>query len=159
MLVARDDESHRDLAAQVKAREVLREYTALVEGHLDSRKGTIDAPLGRHRRRRTKMAVRGTASREARTHFETIEVLPSDTLLLARLETGRTHQIRVHFAAIDHPVAGDPEYGSRGRHGLERQFLHASRLTFRHPRTGEEMTFSSKLPDDLEAALERARAS
>jgi 23S rRNA pseudouridine1911/1915/1917 synthase len=159
MLVARDDESHRDLAAQVKAREVVREYTALVEGHLDSRKGTIDAPLGRHRRRRTRMAVRGTASREATTHFETIEVLPSDTLLLARLETGRTHQIRVHFAAIDHPVAGDPEYGSRGRHGLERQFLHASRLTFRHPRTGEQMTFSSKLPGDLEAALERARAS
>jgi 23S rRNA pseudouridine1911/1915/1917 synthase len=159
MLVARGDESHRDLAAQVKGREVVREYTALVEGHLDSRAGTIDAPLGRHRRRRTRMAVRGTASREARTHFETIEVLPADTLVLARLETGRTHQIRVHFAAIDHPVAGDPEYGARGRHGLERQFLHASRLSFRHPQTGESMTFSSSLPQDLEAALERARLS
>jgi 23S rRNA pseudouridine1911/1915/1917 synthase len=157
MLVARNEESHRDLAAQVKAREVVREYTALVEGHLDSRSGTIDAPLGRHRRRRTKMAVRGTASREARTHFETIEVLPSDTLVLARLETGRTHQIRVHFNAIGHPVAGDPEYGAKGRHGLERQFLHATRLTFRHPRTGQEMTFSSELPEDLHAALERAR--
>jgi 23S rRNA pseudouridine1911/1915/1917 synthase len=157
MLMARDEESHRDLAAQVKAREVVREYTALVEGHLDSRSGTIDAPLGRHRRRRTRMAVRGTASREAKTHFETLETLPADTLVLARLETGRTHQIRVHFAAIDHPVAGDPEYGSRGRHGLERQFLHASRLTFRHPQTGEQMTFNSELPEDLQAALERAR--
>jgi 23S rRNA pseudouridine1911/1915/1917 synthase len=74
-----------------------------------------------------------------------------------RLETGRTHQIRVHFDAIGHPVAGDPEYGSRGRHGLERQFLHASRLGFRHPGTGEEVEFTSALPDDLEAALERAR--
>jgi 23S rRNA pseudouridine1911/1915/1917 synthase len=157
MVVARDEEAHRDLAAQVKAREVVREYTALVQGHLDSRSGTIDAPLGRHRRRRTQMAVRGTASREARTHFETVEVLPADTLVLARLETGRTHQIRVHFAAIDHPVVGDPEYGAKGRHGMERQFLHASRLTFRHPRTGEEMTFESALPADLVEALDRAR--
>jgi 23S rRNA pseudouridine1911/1915/1917 synthase len=157
MLVARNEEAHRNLAAQVKSREVVREYTALVEGHLDSRTGTIDAPLGRHRRRRTKRAVKGTGSREARTHFEVIETLPADTLVRARLETGRTHQIRVHFAAIGHPVAGDPEYGSRGRHGLQRQFLHASRLSFRHPRTGEEMTFSSELPEDLRAALEVAR--
>jgi 23S rRNA pseudouridine1911/1915/1917 synthase len=105
------------------------------------------------------MAVRGTGSREARTHFEVIEFLPGDTLLRARLETGRTHQIRVHFAAIGHPVAGDPEYGSGGRHGLTRQFLHASRLSFRHPRTGEEMTFESPLPEDLEAALARARGA
>jgi 23S rRNA pseudouridine1911/1915/1917 synthase len=103
--------------------------------------------------------VRGAGSREARTHFAAIETLPSDTLVLARLETGRTHQIRVHFAAIDHPVAGDPEYGSRGRHGLGRQFLHASRLAFTHPTTGERMEFSSALPEDLRSALERARAS
>ena len=100
--------------------------------------------------------MKGAGSREARTHFEVIEILPADTLVHARLETGRTHQIRVHFAAIGHPVAGDPEYGSRGRHGLERQFLHASRLRFRHPRTGEEMEFTSELPADLRAALERA---
>ena len=86
-----------------------------------------------------------------------IETLPADTLAHARLETGRTHQIRVHFAAIGHPVAGDPEYGSRGRHGLERQFLHASRLAFAHPHTGEDMEFVSELPEDLQAALERAR--
>jgi 23S rRNA pseudouridine1911/1915/1917 synthase len=157
MLVARNDETHKALSAAVKRREVVREYTALVEGHLGSRTGTIDAPLGRHRRRRTRMAVRGTASREARTHFEVIENLPADTLVHARLETGRTHQIRVHFAAIDHPVAGDPEYGTRGRPGLERQFLHASRLEFRHPRTEELLSFTSELPDDLRAALERAR--
>jgi 23S rRNA pseudouridine1911/1915/1917 synthase len=157
MLVARNEESHRALARMVKGREVVREYTALVEGRLGSRTGTIDAPLGRHRRQRTRRAVKGAGSREARTHFEVIETLPSDALVHARLETGRTHQIRVHFAAIGHPVAGDPEYGSRGRHGLERQFLHASRLSFAHPRTGEQMTFTSELPDDLRAALKRAR--
>jgi 23S rRNA pseudouridine1911/1915/1917 synthase len=156
MLIARNDESHRALARMVKAREVGREYTALVEGHLGSRSGTIDAPLGRHRRERTKRAVRGAGSREARTHFEVIQTLPGDSLVHARLETGRTHQIRVHFAAIGHPVAGDPEYGSRARHGLERQFLHSSRLGFEHPRTGEAMEFRSDLPEDLRAALSQA---
>jgi 23S rRNA pseudouridine1911/1915/1917 synthase len=157
MLVARNEESQRALARMVKAREVEREYTALVEGRLGSRTGTIDAPLGRHRRQRTKRAVKGAGSREARTHFEVIEALPADTLVRALLETGRTHQIRVHFAAIGHPVAGDPEYGSRGRHGLERQFLHASRLAFTHPRTEERLEFASALPDELRAALEKAR--
>jgi len=157
MLVARNDQAHRALSAAVKRREVVREYTALVEGHLGSRTGMIDAPLGRHRRQRTKRAVKGTGSREARTHFEILEMLPADTLVQARLETGRTHQIRVHFAAIDHPVAGDPEYGSRGRHALERQFLHASRLEFTHPRTEERLSFRSELPDDLRQALDRAR--
>jgi 23S rRNA pseudouridine1911/1915/1917 synthase len=159
MVVARNDQAHKELARTVKAREVEREYTALVEGHLDSRSGTIDAPLGRHRRRRTQRAVKGAGSREARTHFEVIEVLSADTLLHARLETGRTHQIRVHFASIGHPVAGDPEYGSRGRHGLERQFLHASRLEFTHPRTEERLSFTSELPEDLQNALERARTA
>jgi 23S rRNA pseudouridine1911/1915/1917 synthase len=159
MLVARNDAAHRALSAAVKRRDLLREYTALVEGHLESRTGTIDAPLGRDRRRRTKRAVKGTGSREARTHFEVIEQLARDTLLHARLETGRTHQIRVHFGAIGHPVAGDPEYGARGRYGLERQFLHASRLEFTHPRTERRLTFTSELPADLKAALERARAA
>lgn len=157
MLVARNDDAQRALARQVKAREVEREYTALVEGRLGSRTGTIDAPLGRHRRERTKRAVKGSGSREARTHFDAIEVLPHDTLVHVRLETGRTHQIRVHFAAIGHPVAGDPEYGAAGRHGLTRQFLHASRLAFAHPRTGERLEFTSELPEDLAEALGRAR--
>jgi 23S rRNA pseudouridine1911/1915/1917 synthase len=159
MVVARNDEAHGELARMVKAREVLREYTALVEGQLGSRTGTIDAPLGRHRRQRTKRAVKGAGSREARTHFEVIETLPADTLVHARLETGRTHQIRVHFAAIRHPVVGDREYGARGRHGLERQFLHASRLGFTHPRTQERLEFTSELPADLRKALRRAHGS
>ena len=157
MVVARTGEAHSALSAAIKRREVRREYTALVQGTLDSRRGTIDAPLGRDRRRRTRMAVRGAAQRAARTHFEVLAALPQDSLVRVRLETGRTHQVRVHFAAIGHPVAGDPEYGERGRHGLERQFLHASRLAFRHPTTGKAMVFTSALPADLRGALERAR--
>ena len=157
MVVARTEDAHRELSRQIKAREARREYLALVEGSLESRTGTIDAPLGRDRRRRTRRAVRGAGEREARTHFEVIEQLPADTLVSARLETGRTHQIRVHFAAIGHPVAGDAEYGGRARHGLERQFLHAGRLGFTHPRSGEELSFESELPPDLAGALETAR--
>lgn len=156
MVVARSEQAHRALAEQIRSREAKREYRALVEGHL-SRTGTIDAPIGRDRRRRTRMAVRGSGSRQARTHFEVLESLPADTLLTARLETGRTHQIRAHFDAIGHPVAGDPQYGSVGRHGLARQFLHSTRLAFRHPGTGEALEFESSLPGDLADALERAR--
>ena len=96
------------------------------------------------------MAVSGAGSREARTHFEVLELLPAETYLEARLETGRTHQIRAHFAAIGHPLAGDPTYGARGRYGLERQFLHAHRLAFAHPRhAASGSSFSSELPADL----------
>jgi len=158
MVVARSDEAHRELSRQIKAREVRREYLTLVSWALESRSGTIDAPLGRDRRRRTRRAVRGAGEREARTHFEVIERLPADTLVRARLETGRTHQIRVHFAAIGHPVVGDPEYGGAGRHGSERQFLHAARLELTHPGTGERLAFESPLPPDLEDVLARARA-
>ncbi|MGZ5411745.1 MAG: RluA family pseudouridine synthase [Solirubrobacterales bacterium] len=157
MVVARTEAAHGELSRQIKAREVEREYVALVEGALESRTGTIDAPLGRDRRRRTRRAVRGAGEREARTHFEVIGALPADTLVAARLETGRTHQIRVHFAAIGHPIAGDPEYGTAGRHGLSRQFLHARRLALRHPADGRELSFESPLPRDLADALERAR--
>ena len=159
MVVARTEASHRALASQVAAREVHREYIALVEGQLASREGTIDAPIGRSHRDPSRMAVAGRAQRQARTHFRVLELLPADTLAEVRLETGRTHQIRAHFAAIDHPVAGDPTYGSEGRHGLSRQFLHSRRLAFRHPGTGEEVSYESPLPEDLEAALERARAA
>jgi 23S rRNA pseudouridine1911/1915/1917 synthase len=157
LLVARDDETHRRLAARIKAREVRRTYLALVEGRLRSRTGTIDAPLGRDYRAPERRAVGGRAPREARTHFTVLESLPADALVEARLETGRTHQIRAHFAAIGHPVAGDPRYGHGGRHGLARQFLHSARLGFRHPMSGEELEFESPLPDDLAQALERAR--
>ena len=156
MVVARNEVAHAELSRQIRKREAKREYRALVVGALSSRTGTIDAPLGRHRRRPTDMAVRG-GGKEARTHFEVLEVLPADTLVAARLETGRTHQIRAHFAAIGHPVAGDPRYGEAGRHGLTRQFLHSTELAFVHPRTGRQMRFHSELPEDLRAALKRAR--
>ena len=158
MLVARGDEAHRRLAAQIKAREVGRTYLALIEGRPRSRSGTIDAPLGRDYRAPVRRAVGGRAPREARTHFKVLETLPADTLVEVRLETGRTHQIRTHFAAIAHPVAGDRQYGHAGRHGLTRQFLHSASLGFRHPFTGEEMKFTAPLPPDLAEALERARA-
>jgi 23S rRNA pseudouridine1911/1915/1917 synthase len=157
MIVARTDEAHRRLAEMIQAREVRRAYLALVEGVPRSRSGTIDAPLGRDYRAPERRAVGGRGARAARTRFEVIEVLAADALVEARLETGRTHQIRAHFAAIGHPVCGDPRYGHRGRHGLERQFLHSARLGFIHPITGGEMEFASPLPADLTAALELAR--
>jgi 23S rRNA pseudouridine1911/1915/1917 synthase len=159
LVVARDDATHAALQEQVRQRRVERAYLALAEGRLGSRTGTIDAPIGRAARRRHRMAVAGAASREARTHFEAVEPLARDTYLEARLETGRTHQIRAHFAAIGHPLAGDETYGGRRRLGLERQFLHAHRLAFDHPAGGERLEFSSPLPDDLSAALEAARAA
>lgn len=158
MIVARDDEAHRLLSALIKAHQVERTYLALIEGRPRSRSGTIDAPLGRDHRAPEKRTVRGRGARDARTHFEVVEVLRADSLVEARLETGRTHQIRAHFAAIGHPVAGDPRYGHPGRLGLERQFLHSAGLAFTHPFTGERLEFESPLPADLAAALDRARA-
>ncbi len=157
MVVARTEEAHRRLSVMVRARELERVYISLVEGRLASRTGTIDAPIGRSHRDRTRMAVSGSAQRQARTHFEVLEVLPADCLVQARLETGRTHQIRAHFAAIGHPVAGDPQYGTAGRHALARQFLHSARLGFRHPFKERELVFDSELPEDLLGALECAK--
>jgi 23S rRNA pseudouridine1911/1915/1917 synthase len=157
MIVARNGEAHRRLAAQVKARELGRAYLALVEGHPRSRTGTIDAPLGRDYRAPERRAVGGRAARPARTRFQVLDLLSEDALVEARPETGRTHQIRVHFAAIGHPVAGDPRYGHAGRHGLARQFLHSARLGFRHPFTDEEIELESDLPEELDQALRNAR--
>jgi 23S rRNA pseudouridine1911/1915/1917 synthase len=159
MLVARTEEAHRRLAAEIKARRVARAYLALVEGHPRSRTGVIDAPLGRDYRAPERRAVGGRAAREARTRFTVLELLPEDALVEAHLETGRTHQVRAHFAAIGHPLAGDPRYGRGGRHGLDRQFLHSARLGFRHPFTGRELEFESRLPPDLERALRIARGT
>jgi 23S rRNA pseudouridine1911/1915/1917 synthase len=157
LVVARDDAAHAALQEQVRAREVERVYLALAGGRLASRTGTIDAPIGRAARQRHRMAVSGAASRQARTHFTVLELLPRESYLEARLETGRTHQIRAHFAAIGHPLSGDTTYGGAARYGLGRQFLHAHRLAFTHPRSGERLSFSSPLPADLAAALEAAR--
>jgi 23S rRNA pseudouridine1911/1915/1917 synthase len=158
LVVARDDEAHAALQAAVGRRDVERVYLALAGGRVASRTGTIDAPIGRASRQRHRMAVSGAASRQARTHFEVRELLPRESYLEARLETGRTHQIRAHFAAIGHPLTGDETYGGASRYGLGRQFLHAHRLAFEHPRSGERMSFESPLPEDLAAALEQARA-
>ncbi len=156
MVVARSEQVHRRLQAELQARRIEREYLALVEGRPPARSGTIEAPIGRDPRVRTRMAVGGAAARAARTHFTLERALPSTSLLRLKLDTGRTHQIRVHLRAIGHPVAGDPEYGSAGLLGLERQFLHATRLAFVHPVSGEPLEVCSPLPADLRAALERA---
>ncbi|HEU4906166.1 MAG TPA: RluA family pseudouridine synthase [Solirubrobacterales bacterium] len=159
LVVARDDETHAALQELVRRREVERVYLALAGGRLASRTGTIDAPIGRAARQRTRMAVSGAASRQARTHFEVLELLAAESYLEAKLETGRTHQIRAHFGAIGHPLCGDATYGGEQRYGLERQFLHAHRLAFVHPGSGERMSFASELPADLAAALAAARAA
>jgi 23S rRNA pseudouridine1911/1915/1917 synthase len=156
MVVARDEEAHRRLQSAIAERLVEREYLALVEGRPPARTGTIDAPVGRDPRVRTRMAVGGSGAREARTHFTLQRSLPKASLLSLLLETGRTHQIRVHLQAIGHPVCGDPEYGTAGLYGLERQFLHATRLAFEHPISGEALEFTAPLPPDLQSALERA---
>ena len=158
LVVARSEEAHRALRAALQARAITRGYLVLVEGRPPARTGTIDAPLGRDRRVRTRMSTDTDVPREAVTHFEIERALPRTTLLRVRLETGRTHQIRAHMQAIGHPVVGDPEYGTPGRLGLERQFLHATRLAFDHPVTGEPVDVSSPLPPDLQAALDRAAA-
>jgi 23S rRNA pseudouridine1911/1915/1917 synthase len=156
LVVAKSDAVHRALKALLAARRLRREYLALVDGHPSARTGTIDAPIGRHRRDRKLMSIDSDDPREARTHFEIERLLPDSALLRVVLETGRTHQIRVHLAAIGHPVCGDPQYGTRGRHGLTRQFLHAARLAFAHPVTGEDVDARSELPGDLAVALEQA---
>jgi 23S rRNA pseudouridine1911/1915/1917 synthase len=153
MLVAKGEPAQRQLGAVLRRREVEREYLALVAGRLRSRSGTIDAPIGRDPRRRTRMSTTTDKPREARTHFEVEELLEGFTLVRARLETGRTHQIRAHFAAIGHPLAGDTEYGGRRVSGLERQFLHSARLALDLPWSGVHHEWRSELPADLRAAL------
>jgi 23S rRNA pseudouridine1911/1915/1917 synthase len=157
LVVARSPEAHRRLQEMVKARDVTREYLALVVGRPRSQRGTIEAPIGRDRHDGQRHSLDTDMPRDAVTHFEVEELVPRHALLRVTLETGRTHQIRVHLAAIDLPVAGDPVYGRPEELGLERQFLHAARLAFTHPITGAEIDVSSPLPADLAAALERAR--
>jgi 23S rRNA pseudouridine1911/1915/1917 synthase len=157
LVVARSEEAHAALQDAVRRREVERRYLALVRGHPRSRTGRIDAPIGRDRRDRTLRSLDTDEPRDSITHFELVESLPGHALLDVTLQTGRTHQIRVHLAAIALPVAGDSRYGAPGDLGLARQFLHAHRLRFSHPITGEQIELSSPLPPDLEAALGRAR--
>jgi 23S rRNA pseudouridine1911/1915/1917 synthase len=160
MVVAKSEPMHRALQALIRARELEREYLALVEGRPDARSGTIDAPIGRDRERRRVVSVRSDAARVARTHFEVEQAYPRTTLLRVRLETGRTHQIRAHMAAIGHPIVGDPQYGggeSGHRLGLTRQFLHSAKLRFTHPIGGADTCCESKPPADLQQTQLAAR--
>jgi 23S rRNA pseudouridine1911/1915/1917 synthase len=156
LVVARTETAHAALRDMLRDRAITREYLALVEGRPAARAGTIDAPLGRDRRVRTRVSTDTDEPRPAITHFETEQAFEAFTLLRVRLETGRTHQIRAHLLAIGHPVAGDPEYGHKGLLGLDRQFLHAERLAFTHPLTDAAIEVRSPLPDDLTKALARA---
>ncbi|MDX6478898.1 MAG: rRNA synthase [Gaiellaceae bacterium] len=157
MVVARSAEAHRRLQALLRRRDLKREYLALVVGRPRSRTGVIEAPIGRDRTNPLRHSLDTANPRDAVTHFEVEELLPRHALLRVSLETGRTHQIRVHLAAIDLPVAGDPTYGRPAELGLERQFLHAARLAFPHPITEAPVDVRSELPPDLNAALDRAR--
>lgn len=157
LVVAKSDRVHRALKQLLAERRLRREYLALVAGHPEARTGTIDAPIGRHRRDRVLMSIDTDEPREARTHFELVRMLPTAALVRVTLETGRTHQVRVHLAAIGHPVCGDPQYGTVGQYGLTRQFLHAARLAFAHPLTGVDVDVRSELPADLLRALAAAQ--
>jgi 23S rRNA pseudouridine1911/1915/1917 synthase len=160
LVLARSEAVHAALQEAIRRREVEREYLALVSGRLGSRTGTIDAAIGRDRANRTLMSTRTDKPRRAVTHFEVLEELPGRALLRVTLETGRTHQIRAHMAAIGHPVCGDQAYGGRvcGREiGLTRQFLHSARLVFSHPVTRERVECESKPPADLRRALDAVR--
>jgi 23S rRNA pseudouridine1911/1915/1917 synthase len=155
LVIAKSEAVHRALQELIRRRALRREYRALVEGCPPARSGTIDAPIGRDRRARTRMSTDTDVPRAARTRFELEHAYAGFALLRVTLETGRTHQIRVHLQAIGHPVAGDPEYGTAGELGLTRQFLHAARLAFAHPVTGEPLDVSSPLPPDLQRVLDR----
>ena len=172
LLVAKHDRSHRHLSAQLQTRQLQRRYVALVRGRLPALQGTIEAPIGRHPRHRQKMAVVGRYGRAARTHYRVVEAWGPVSLVRLALETGRTHQIRVHLAHIGHPVVGDPVYGPGplrfpGHAALEqavnafpRQALHAEHIRFQHPESEQWLEFTSPLPADMAtllAALHRVR--
>ncbi len=158
MVVAKSDFAYENLKESFRTRTVKKVYHALVQGHPDPSSGTIDAPISRHPQENYKYAI-VQGGRESVTHYETLEAFPYASLLKIELETGRTHQIRVHMSAIKHPCVGDPMYGAdpklAEKLGLTRQWLHATSLTFKHPRTGAEVTFDSPYPQDLASSLKR----
>jgi 23S rRNA pseudouridine1911/1915/1917 synthase len=160
MVVAKSERAYTLLKRAFRDRTVDKVYLALVQGHPDPFDGVIDAPIGRHPGHDWKMAI-VDGGRHSVTHYETVEAFRSTTLLKVHLETGRTHQIRVHMAAIHHPCCGDPLYGCdpvlAAELGLERQWLHAKELSFTHPGTGEWVTYASPLPEDLRHALDVVR--
>lgn len=159
LIIAKDDATHRALSRQIQERNILREYIAMVHGHLREEKGTVILPIGRSRSDTGKMAVRGRAARDAVTHFQLEEQFADCALVRCRLETGRTHQIRVHMRAIGHPILGDPLYGiKKERYKLPHQLLHAQHLAFTHPKTKEPMEFVSEPPKPFSSFLAKQRA-
>lgn len=156
LMVAKNDQAHEKLAAQLKDKTSLREYVALVHGEIPHEKGTIDAPIGRAKEDRKKQAIIDDG-RPAVTHFTVIEQFSDFTLVTLKLETGRTHQIRVHMRYIGYPIAGDPTYGPKKTLKGNGQFLHAKTLGFKHPTTGEFLTFEAPLPTIFENTLEELR--
>jgi 23S rRNA pseudouridine1911/1915/1917 synthase len=158
IMVAKNDLAHLELARQLKERRVTRRYIALAHGNFAEDRGTVDAPIGRHPRDRQRMAVVSQGGRHAVTHYRVLERFGPYTLLELRLETGRTHQIRVHMAYLGHPLVGDLKYGpSRPHFDLQGQFLHAATLGFHHPREGEYMEFTAPLPGELQDILARLK--
>lgn len=156
LMIAKNDAAHESLASQLKAKTSTREYVALVHGNIAHQNGTIEAPIGRSKVDRQKMAV-VEDGKAARTHFQVLERFGDYTLVSCQLDTGRTHQIRVHMKYIGHPLAGDPKYGPKNTLAGNGQYLHAAKLGFTHPKTGENLTFEAPLPDDFEQVLEKLR--
>ncbi|WP_116077233.1 RluA family pseudouridine synthase [Asanoa ferruginea] len=160
MVVAKSERAYTGLKRAFKVREVDKRYSAVVQGHLDPLRGTIDAPIDRHPHHDYRWAV-VSGGKPSVTHYDTVEAFPAASLVDVRLETGRTHQIRVHFSALRHPCVGDLTYGAdptlSARIGLSRQWLHARALSFVHPGTGDEVLFESGYPDDLQHALDVLR--
>ena len=159
LVVAKTNNAHISLSEQIKNKTVTREYVCVASGIITADKGVIDAPIGRHPTERKMMTVTSRNSKHAVTHFEVLERFYNTTYLRCRLETGRTHQIRVHLKYINHPVLGDPLYGARkNMYSLKGQALHARTLGFIHPKTGEYMEFNADLPDYFKTLLERLRS-
>jgi 23S rRNA pseudouridine1911/1915/1917 synthase len=158
LVVAKTEQAYARLQSLVRKRSLEREYLALVRGRPRSLRGRVEAPIGRDRSDPLRHSLDTDSPRDAVTHFEVLELLPEHAFLRLRLETGRTHQVRVHLAAIELPLSGDSVYGVKGDLGLTRQFLHAARLAFPHPIGGERVECQSPLPADLKIALERARS-
>nr|WP_092068067.1 RluA family pseudouridine synthase [Dendrosporobacter quercicolus]NSL46923.1 RluA family pseudouridine synthase [Dendrosporobacter quercicolus DSM 1736] len=159
MVAAKNDAAHVSLARQIKDRSASRKYIAIVHGNVKAEQGVIDAPIGRRPTDRKRMAVVFTNSKNAVTRFKVLERFGQYTVIACRLQTGRTHQIRVHMQYIGHPVVGDPKYGPDKPHfSMKGQALHSEELKFIHPVTKEEMVFTAPLPADMQAVIERLRA-